>query len=107
MMWERIIQLVEYFFPLFMTERFVQFLYLFFAEEGSANDDASGGASTVTMRARGGNTFVIQSMPSLPDGVLPDGIRINSVEATILAPNEDLASALTGDGEYLIFGVNL
>ena len=57
----------------------------------------------MTMRARGGNTFMIQSMPSLPDGVLPDGIRINSVEATILAPNDDLAAAFTGGSEYFIF----
>lgn len=50
----------------------------------------------MTVRGRSGNTYVIQSMP---DGIVPEGIRINSVEATILTPNEDIASAL-GSGEW-------
>lgn len=73
----------------------------FSTAEGSANGNSAGGTPTVTMRTRGGNAFVIQSMPSISDSVLPGGIRINSVEATILTPNDDLAAAFTGGSTYL------
>ena len=56
------------------------------------------GGPSVTVNGRSGDTFVIQSMP---EGLLPEGIRINSMEATILTPNDDIAAALTG-GKYLI-----
>lgn len=59
------------------------------------NVTGTAGEATVTVRGRSGNTYVIQSMPPIPDGVVPEGIRINSVEATLLTANEDIATALT------------
>lgn len=70
-------------------------------ENGSSNSGASSnaGAPTLTVRGPNGNTYFIQSMP---DRVVREGIRINSVEATILTPNEDIATALAS-GTFLHF----
>ena len=38
----------------------------------------------------------------MPENIVPEGIRINSVEATILTPNDDIASAL-GAGMFYLF----
>ena len=59
------------------------------------SNESNNGESGVTVRSRNGNTYVIQSMA---DGSMPEGIRINSMEATILTPADDIAAALTGGG---------
>lgn len=61
------------------------------------SNETNNGEPDVTVRSRNGNTYVIQSMA---DGSMPEGIRINSMEATILTPADDIAAALTG-GELI------
>lgn len=67
-----------------------------------SNMNVNTGEPSVTVRGRNGNTYFIQSVPSIPDGVVPEGIRINSVEATILTANEDIAAALTS-GKLIVW----